>query len=132
VADGTTCDNGDGCAGDVCQAGVCQAAACGPAAPTGLTATFGKNVDLSWDANSEPDLKGYKVYRSSLPGGPYTLLGTRNHRQTSYTDRKPGAVSLCYVVTAFNKSGEESPYSGEVCGEASSNNHPNKPPHPHL
>ena len=40
-----------------------------PAAPTGLSATRGNgSVSLAWNANTEPDLAGYRVFRStSLP-----------------------------------------------------------------
>jgi hypothetical protein len=118
LPDGTTCDNGDACQGDVCQSGSCMTAPCGPAAPEGLSGEFGRNVSLSWSANSEPNLAGYRVYRSTTSGGPYSFLAKRKTRHTSYTDRRPGKQFFCYVVTAYDKSGGESDYSNEVCGQA--------------
>ena len=39
-----------------------------PAAPTGLAAAGGTcGIDLTWDANSEPDVAGYNVYRGTSP-----------------------------------------------------------------
>ena len=46
-----------------------------PAAPTGLVATAGDgSVSLNWDDNTEPDLAGYNVYRSTTASGPYSKI----------------------------------------------------------
>lgn len=46
-----------------------------PGAPTGLVATAGDgSVSLNWDDNTEPDLAGYNVYRSTSSGGPYSKI----------------------------------------------------------
>ena len=37
-----------------------------------LSPSFAKNITIGWDANEEPDLEGYAVYRNSgSPGPPY-------------------------------------------------------------
>lgn len=46
-----------------------------PADPTGLVAVAGTGlVDLMWDANGEPDLAGYYVYRATTTGGAYARI----------------------------------------------------------
>ena len=46
-----------------------------PAAPTGLIATAGDaTVGLDWNNNGEPDLAGYRVYRSTTSGGGYGAI----------------------------------------------------------
>src|SRR5205823_1341861 len=46
-----------------------------PGAPTGLEAAAGSgSVTLDWADNSEPELAGYDVYRSTASGGPYTKI----------------------------------------------------------
>ena len=43
-----------------------------PATPTGLVERAGDgSVILHWDANTEADLKGYRIYRATGPGGPF-------------------------------------------------------------
>jgi hypothetical protein len=116
LTDGTACDNGDACPGDSCLGGVCVAASCGPTAPTGLTAkSLRKSVRLTWNANPEPDLDGYRVYRSVTSGGPYTFIASRRSNQPRYSDSSPLTGPSCYVVTATNLGGQESGYSNEVC-----------------
>jgi hypothetical protein len=70
------------------------------------------DVTLQWDANTETDLAGYKVYvgtASRTYGTPFTI-GT----QTTYsvTNLQPG--TYYFAVTALNSSGLESDYSNEV------------------
>ena len=47
-----------------------------PAVPSGVSATAVSctRIDINWNDNTEEDLGSYKVYYSSVSGGPYTLL----------------------------------------------------------
>ena len=40
-----------------------------------FSASWGQSVVLDWDANSEPDLSHYNLYRSNSFEGPYEMLG---------------------------------------------------------
>lgn len=82
-----------------------------PSAPTTLTATAGNvQVALSWTAVT--GATGYKVYRSTTAGGPYTEIGTAT--VTDYTDTTvTNGTTYYYVVTATNADGE-SAYSNEA------------------
>jgi fibronectin type 3 domain-containing protein len=56
---------------------------------------------------------GYKVYRGSAAGGPYTLLRSLG-AVTSYTDNTVvSGQTYYYVVTAVGTSAE-SPYSNQA------------------
>jgi hypothetical protein len=89
-----------------------------PATPTGLTAnvTMSGSVHLHWNANSEPDLGGYKIYRSTAgSGGPWTRIdGPALTATNDYTDASPptGVTQLWYAVTASDISGNESGRTG--------------------
>jgi fibronectin type 3 domain-containing protein len=84
------------------------------AAPTNLQATAGrKRINLQWTQSSSPNVTQNKIYRSTTPGGPYTLIQTIN-AGTSYLDRSvAGGTRYYYVVTAINGAGE-SPHSNET------------------
>jgi len=79
-----------------------------PAVPTSLTArkapyTSGQ-VGLAWTADSEPDLGGYKVFRSLTAEGPYSLIASVG-KVTTYLDT--GLVdgnSYYYRIAAFDTS----------------------------
>ena len=85
-----------------------------PAAPSNLTGTATNGgADLQWDANTEPDLAEYGIYRSTSSGGPY--VNVDNDDATTYADG--GLVNgstYYYVVTALDNSGNESTYSNEI------------------
>ncbi len=83
-----------------------------PPVPTGLMANpvSSSRINLSWGAVS--GATGYKVYRSTLAGGTYTLVTTTN--STSYGDTGLSAsTTYWYKVTAFNTAGD-SDYSAAV------------------
>jgi fibronectin type 3 domain-containing protein len=67
------------------------------------------SVKLDWSSNSEKDLAGYNVYRSSAADGTYTKLTTSPRTSSDYTDTSaPAGVPSFYRVTAVDKSGNES------------------------
>jgi hypothetical protein len=79
-----------------------------PAIPAGLNAVLGLNsVELSWDPNTEPDLKAYRVYRS-LSDGPFQAIAD-NLSSPAYSDKQiEGNKKYKYAVTAIDQTGNES------------------------
>jgi hypothetical protein len=72
-----------------------------------------QSVTLEWDANTESDLAGYKVYfgtASRTYGAPITLGKVTTYTVTGLT---PG-TTYYFAVTAYNTAGLESGYSNEV------------------
>jgi len=82
-----------------------------------------KKVTLGWDANSEPDLEGYVVYRNvGSPGPPYKYSDTlpeddlANPLKPKVTLTGLNEHTEYYVaVTAYDTEGNESRYSDDVC-----------------
>jgi endonuclease I/fibronectin type 3 domain-containing protein len=87
-----------------------------PTAPTGLAATPGNNVvNLDWNDNTEPDLAGYNVYRSTTSGGPYTKLNTGLVAASAYSDTTASnGTTYYYVVTAQDTANNESNFSNQA------------------
>ncbi len=87
-----------------------------PAAPTGLSATSGIGiVMLNWNNNTEFDLAGYNVYRSTTSGSGYVKLNSSLLTSSDYTDTNvSNGTTYYYVVTAVDTAGLESVNSGEV------------------
>jgi fibronectin type 3 domain-containing protein len=87
-----------------------------PAAPTGLSATPGNNsVSLNWNDNSEDNIAGYSVYRSTTSGSYSTTALAANLSSSSYVDNTAvNSNTYYYVVTATDTSGNESVQSDEV------------------
>lgn len=63
-----------------------------------------RSVQLNWDANSESDLAGYTILRSTNSGGPYEIVG-RDLTNNAFTDNFANqAKAYYYVVKAVDKS----------------------------
>ncbi len=84
-----------------------------------------KIVTLGWDANPEPDLEGYIIYRNvGSPGPPYKFSSTLPEDDLSnplipvvkLTGLKE-KTEYFIAVTAYDTEGNESYFSDEVCVE---------------
>jgi chitodextrinase len=86
-----------------------------PAAPASLNATAGPgSVSLDWPDNTEPDLAGYSIYRSTTSGSGHALVA-EEVSASQYTDTGlSGGTTYFYVVTASDGSGNESTFSPEA------------------
>ncbi|MFA7486186.1 MAG: hypothetical protein WCZ89_09190, partial [Phycisphaerae bacterium] len=86
-----------------------------PAIPTGLTATAGDaTVYLEWNDNTESDLAGYNIYRSTTSGSGYVKLNSPLLANSNYTDNAvANGTTYYYVVTAVDTSYNESDFSDE-------------------
>jgi predicted small lipoprotein YifL len=90
-----------------------------PAAPSGLQAVYSAMpqnsfIDLTWTANTEPDLAGYNVYRHSGSGPPVKI-----NSELVKTPRFPDpniqrGMKYFYAVTAVDLRGNESGKSEET------------------
>ncbi len=83
----------------------------------------GSIVTLEWNANSEPDIDYYNLYRSPTVGSGYSVIGTvaQGPDPVSFTDMTP-LLTGYYVVTAVNTDGLESGFSNELCGQPGAEN----------
>ncbi len=82
-----------------------------------FTTTVSGTASLTWDANSELDLVGYRVYYGTSPGVYIQVKGEGIYagNNTAYTAINLQVGILYYfAVTAYDTSGNESDYSDEV------------------
>ncbi|MCH7549436.1 MAG: VCBS repeat-containing protein, partial [Candidatus Krumholzibacteriota bacterium] len=91
-----------------------------PAAPSGVVINPALGIDrleLSWTASASADVHAYVVYRSQVPGGPYTIATADPVIHTLFLDVGLSAsTTYYYVVTAVDSSGNESGSSAEKGG----------------
>jgi hypothetical protein len=80
-----------------------------------LNAPASSSATLTWGANKETDLAGYKVYRATASGSYGAPIATLPGSVTTYqaTGLEFGKTYF-FVVTAYDIAGNESGYSNEV------------------
>jgi len=95
-----------------------------PAAPQNVVAAVLPSVDathmvdLSWSINVEPDLAGYRIYRSEREAERGTLLHTDLLLSPAYRDSSAAAGHrYWYTVTAVDRAGNESSGSDQVLAD---------------
>ena len=81
-----------------------------PPPPPSGTATG--TVTVIWNANTEADLQGYRVYVGTSSGARTQAFDVGNVTSTRLT--LPLGSTYFFVVTAYDKSGNESSPSGEL------------------
>jgi len=87
------------------------------------TIGFSNTVSLQWDANSEPDVAGYKIYYGTNSGIYFVSIDVGNVTTTTVGNLKPG-ITYYFAATAYNVSRLESDRSNEVSYTVPSTNKP--------
>jgi len=93
-----------------------------PDAPTALAATAtAEQVGLGWSPSSAADVERYRVYRSTTPidsaAGPAERVPLDSTATSGFTDGSAQTGRAYYYrVTAVDRSGNESGFSGEARG----------------
>jgi fibronectin type 3 domain-containing protein len=88
-----------------------------PAPPAGINTFTGPNVlsvFLTWDQNTELDLKGYLVLRSMTSGGPYTLIATLGKVTKYLVSGLSADTTYFYVIAAYDEVPNNSSFSNEA------------------
>jgi hypothetical protein len=74
-----------------------------------------RSVELNWVASVTPAVVGYRVYRGTASGGPYTELTPTPVAALTYTDTAPqSGRTYFYVVTAVDGGNNASVHSDEA------------------
>jgi hypothetical protein len=73
---------------------------------SGLSATGGTTVSLSWTATADTYASGHRIYSSSTSGGPYSQVGQVTPRTTTTFVDSPVAGAYFYVVRAYYQNWE--------------------------
>lgn len=85
--------------------------------PTGLSATSGATISLSWSATPKTWATGYHVYRATASAGPYSLVATVTPRTTVSATDAPADGTYYYTVRAYFQ-GWESTAAGPASATA--------------
>lgn len=74
------------------------------------------NVSIRWNANTESDMAGYRIYRSAVSGSYDTsnLTGDITHPTVEFTENGVPDGTWFWVITAYDLAGNESVYSEET------------------
>ncbi len=80
-------------------------------AVSGNTVFGDRLITFGWDANTEADLAGYRLYEK-LSDGSYSLVADVS--ELTHTITVADLVDKAWVLTAYDTSNNESGYSNEV------------------
>ena len=83
------------------------------AIPAGDPEVKAEQVTLAWDANTESDLGGYKIYLGTASNAYQSSIDVGNQTSFTVTNLNRG-TTYYFSVTAYNTQGLESDYSNEV------------------
>ena len=75
------------------------------------------SITLAWDANTESDLAGYKIYYGTSARSYQSSVNAGNVTSYQLTGLTPGQVYFI-ALTAYDTAGYESDFSNEVSGPA--------------
>ena len=70
-------------------------------------------VTLAWDASTDPNIAGYKVYYGNASGSYPTVVDAGKQTSCTVTNLSEG-MAYYFAVTEYDKSSQESGYSNEV------------------
>jgi predicted small lipoprotein YifL len=89
-----------------------------PAPPSGLTAIGSPGfIALSWEANRESDLAGYRLWRRVAGEGDFVLVAGLTETDSSFSDpRVEKSRRYEYAITALDSAGNESRKSAVAPG----------------
>jgi hypothetical protein len=83
-----------------------------------------KQLTFTWSQTlpSPNDLAGWHIYKGSVAGGPYSLYATvlftapaSQYTSTQSLTVPEGTSNHCFVLDAYDVTGNKSAYSNEVC-----------------
>ena len=78
------------------------------------SAVSAQDVTLQWDANTESDLAGYRLYYGPTSEN-YEVSVDVGNVLTYKVEGLTIAVNYCFALTAYSTRGNESEFSEELC-----------------
>lgn len=87
-----------------------------PAPPKGVVLVTGPDIlSLSWDANQESDLGGYRVWKKAEGEPEFVVLMEKPFLENTYTDSSVEKnIRYYYAITSVDKAGNESQKSNII------------------
>ena len=76
----------------------------------------GNDVTITWSANTQANLRGYRVYRHDVANSTIATLTATEITATSYVDINVDEGRYEYRVTSVSSKGEESSFSARTIG----------------